>query len=109
VRSATGALVDSGKQRQWDPESIKRCDSSIGKRQAHGPNCFVPPGAYQDLLLAVSHPAARMKTAKKFHVFHQRHFWKAANSEEDISATEYPMITASYSEHNARVMRKAVR
>lgn len=50
-----------------------------------------------------------MEPAKEFHVFHQRYFRKTANIDEGRSPAEYSVIAASYSQHNTRVMGKAVR
>jgi len=49
-----------------------------------------------------------VQPAKKFYVFHQRHFWKSANVQEGSSPAEQPVIAASHSEQNACVMRKSV-
>jgi len=49
-----------------------------------------------------------VQPAKKFYVFHQRHFWKSANVQEGSSPAEQPVIAASHSEQNACVMRKGV-
>jgi hypothetical protein len=58
--------------------------------------------------MAVRHPTAAQKPAKKFHVFHDGHFWKAANINEDSAPAEHPVVTASHSEQVACVMRKTV-
>ncbi len=50
-----------------------------------------------------------MESAKKFHIFHQRHLGKSAYIEEGSSPAEYPVIAAAYSQQNACVMSKAVR
>ena len=49
-----------------------------------------------------------MKLPKKFHVFHQWHFWKAANVQEDSASAEYPVVAAPYSQQDPGVMRKGI-
>jgi len=59
--------------------------------------------------VAVADATAPVKLPKKFGVFHQRHFWKAANVQEDSASAEYSVVAASHSQQNSRVMRKTVR
>jgi hypothetical protein len=59
--------------------------------------------------LAAYHAPALPKQAKKFHIFHQRHFWKTANVNKHNSPTKYPVIAAPHSQQNPGVVRKAVR
>jgi len=37
------------------------------------------------------------ETAKKFHILHQRHFWKAVYGQKSGTPTEYSMIATSHS------------
>jgi AraC-like DNA-binding protein len=53
--------------------------------------------------------AAVAKSAKKFHIFHERHVWKSPSVNKRCSPAEHAMIAASHSEQKPRVMRKAVR
>jgi hypothetical protein len=55
------------------------------------------------------HSTGATKPAKKFYIFHHRHFWKPANIKEDIASAEYPVIPTPHSEQDACVMRKAIR
>jgi hypothetical protein len=59
--------------------------------------------------LAAYHATALPKQAKKFDIFHQRHFWKTANVNKHSSPTEYPVIAAPHSQHDSGVMCKAIR
>jgi hypothetical protein len=59
--------------------------------------------------LATYHATALPKPAKKFHILHQRHFWKTTNVNERSSATENPVVTTSHSQQDAGVMRKGIR
>jgi hypothetical protein len=52
---------------------------------------------------------AAAETAKKFHIFHERHVWKSPRISERCSSAEHSMIAASYPEQESRVMRKAIR
>jgi hypothetical protein len=58
--------------------------------------------------MAVQHATAALKEAKKFHVFHQGHFWKAADLEEGSPSTKYAVVATTHSQQNSGVMRKAV-
>jgi hypothetical protein len=49
-----------------------------------------------------------MKSAKKFHIFHQRHHGKSTGVIKRGSPTEDSVIAASHAEQHACVMRKAV-
>jgi hypothetical protein len=71
-------------------------------------NGLIAARADQDPLVAVAHATAAVKLPKKFHVFHQWHFWKAANVQEDSASAEYPVVAASHSQQNSGVMRKTV-
>jgi len=73
---------------QWEPENIKRCDKSIGKCQAHASDFLVAPRVRQNAFLAAHHASAASEQPKKFHVFHQGHFWKAANVQEGRAPAE---------------------
>jgi len=59
--------------------------------------------------VAVAHATPAPEQPKKFHVFHQGHFWKAADVQEDSASAEYPVVPASDSQHNSGVMCKTVR
>jgi hypothetical protein len=58
--------------------------------------------------LATYHATASPKQSKKFHVFHQRHFWKAAYFQEGCAPAEYSVIAAPHSHQKPGVMRKTV-
>jgi len=58
--------------------------------------------------LAAYHATAPPKQAKKLHVFHQRHFWKATNVQERPAPTEQPMVATPHSQQDPGVMRKSV-
>jgi hypothetical protein len=49
-----------------------------------------------------------MEPAEEFYVLQQRHFGESANFAEDSSPAEYPVIAASHSKQNPRVMSKAI-
>src|SRR6266480_962753 len=85
---ATYAPIKRRELRQRDTENVKHCDQSVSQSQAHTSNSFIAPRAHQDPFVAVGHAAAVLKPAKKFHVFHQRHFWKASNVHEGRTPTE---------------------
>jgi hypothetical protein len=57
----------------------------------------------------MNNPTAPAKSAKKFHVFHERYVWKTLRVNKRTPPAEYSMIAASHSEHKPRVMRKTVR
>jgi hypothetical protein len=59
--------------------------------------------------VAVGHATVPPQPAKKFHVFHQWHFWKATNFQESSPSAEYPVVATSHSQQNPGVVRKAVR
>ena len=50
-----------------------------------------------------------MEQAKKFHVFHYRHVWKAANVEEYSAPAEYSVVATPHSQQDPGVVRKTVR
>jgi hypothetical protein len=49
-----------------------------------------------------------LEEAKKFHVFHQRHFWKATDFEEGSLSAKYAVVATPHSQQDPGVMRKAV-
>jgi hypothetical protein len=106
---AARTLVNGREFRQWDTENVKHCDQSVSQSQTHPSNSFIVPRARQDPFLAAYHATASPKQAKKFHVFHQRHFWKATNVQEDRAPAEYPVVATSHSQQDPGIMRKAVR
>lgn len=59
--------------------------------------------------MAAYHATAPPKQAKKLHVFHQGHFWKATNFEEGGPSAEYPVIATPHSQQNPGIMRKTIR
>jgi hypothetical protein len=61
-----------------------------------------------DPLVTAFDTATAAEVAEKFYVFHQRHFWKSADVEEDASSAEYAVIATSHSQENACVMSKGV-
>src|SRR5437667_4047747 len=109
TRFAAHAPIERRKLRQRDTENVKHCDQSVSQSQTHPSNSFIASRAGQDPLLAAYHATAPPKQAKKLHVLHQRHFWKATNVQEDSASAEYPVVPASDSRHNSGVTRKTVR
>jgi hypothetical protein len=59
--------------------------------------------------LAAYHATALPQPAKKFHIFHKRHFRKTANFQESTAPTEYSMVATAHSQQDPGVMRKAIR
>jgi hypothetical protein len=59
--------------------------------------------------LAAYHATVSPKQAKKLHVLHKRHFWKATNVQERRTPTEQPMVATPHSQQDPGIMRKAVR
>src|SRR5882724_5312173 len=109
VRNATSALVDSLEYRQRHAANIKGCDEAVGKSQTCPSDCFISARANHNSLVTTHHAAAVTKSAKKFHIFHQRHLWKSANINKCTSPTEHSVIAASHSEQQACIMRESVR
>jgi hypothetical protein len=105
---AAYTFVNRREFRRWNTEDVKHCDQSISHGQASGANGFVATRAGHDPLMAVQHATAALKEAKKFHVFHQGHFWKAADLEEGSPSTKYAVVATAHSQQNPGVMRKAV-
>jgi hypothetical protein len=64
---------------------------------------------YDDPTLAALYTTTAVEPAKKFYVFHQRHFGKFAYVEEGSSPAENAVIAASHPQQNTCVMSKAVR
>jgi hypothetical protein len=109
VRSTTRAAVNAGKRGRRDAEKIKCRDQPIGKCQACASNRLIPAWAHSNSLVAMNNVTVTAKSAKKFHIFHERHFRKPANIDIHSSPAEDSMIAASHSEQDARIMRESVR
>jgi hypothetical protein len=58
--------------------------------------------------MAACDATAVLKSAEKFHVFHQRDFRKSANVNEDRSPAEYPVVATSHPQQNPGVVCKTI-
>ena len=97
IALAARTFVNGRKSRQWNTEKIKRRDKSVSQSQTRTSNGFVAPRARQDPFAAVHHLTVAPEPAKKFHVLHERHFWKAAYVQKGSAPAEYPVIATPHS------------
>src|SRR5262245_31962363 len=101
VRATTRAAVNAGKPGQRDAEKIKRRNRSIGECKACRSDHFIAAWACSDPLVAVDDSTAAVKAPKKFHIFHNWHFWKSPSLIERCFPAEHSVIAASYPKQKA--------
>src|SRR5262249_41020534 len=109
VRTTTRAAINAGERCEGDAEKIKRRYRSVGKCETCRSHCFIAPWARCYALVTMDNGTAPAKSAKEFHVFHERYVWKSPGVNKRTPSAEHSMIAASHSEQQPRVMRKGVR
>jgi hypothetical protein len=108
-RSAASPFINAGLKRDRRADRIQQRDKSISEAQAQWADLFVATCAHNNPAFDASNASATAQFPKKFNVFHQRNFGKAADAFERVTPAKHAVVAAAHAQQKACVVSKTIR